>query len=81
MTGTGGFSKWFLQLYQSKKVTLSCPDSMVYADGHEELSTKHDEWLDLVKEQQVIMVCADCFQESIKVLLKSLMSGNIFYCT
>ena len=53
MTGTSGFSKWFLQLYQSKRVTLSCPDSMVNADGHEELSTKHDEWLDLVEEQQV----------------------------
>ena len=78
MTGTSGFSKWFLQLYQSKRVTLSCPDSMVNADGHEELSTKHDEWLDLVEEQQVILVCTDGFQESIKVLLQSLMSGNMF---
>ena len=58
MTGTSGFSKWFLQLHQSKRVTLSCPDSMVYSDGHEELSTKHDEWLDLVEEQQV------CIQHS-----------------
>ena len=53
MTGTSGFSKWFLQLHQSKRVTLSCPHSMVYSDGHEELSTKHDEWLGLVEEQQV----------------------------
>ena len=51
---------------------------MVYADGHEELSTKHDEWLDLVSEQQVILVCTDGSQKSIKVLLQSLMYGNTF---
>ena len=62
MTGTSGFSKWFLQLHKLKRVTLSCPDSIVATDGHEELSTLYDDWLDLVKEQQVSFCCYMQFQ-------------------
>ena len=53
MTAMSGFSIWFLNLRQGKRVVLSCPQSTVNVNGEEELSTLKKQWLDLAKDQQV----------------------------
>ena len=54
MTDTSGFSLWFLEIVKAKKYVLSCPESEAYVDTSMELSTQREEWLDIVKDQQVM---------------------------
>ena len=53
MTDTSGFSLWFLEIVKAKKYVLSCPESLAYVDTNMELPTQKEEWLDIVKDQQV----------------------------
>ena len=53
MTDNSGFSLWFLEIVKAKKYVLSCPESVADVDTSMELSTQKEEWLDIVKDQQV----------------------------
>ena len=56
MTGSSGFSYWFIKHMSQKKVTLSCPASEMITNKDVELSSRREDWLHLVKAEQVRVV-------------------------